>query len=72
MYLVFVFPKGLSESKSKSDGMKITEKSNINRWIYYELKSTLNVSVSVIQNFDIHVLMMVIKTETFNFDFNSL
>ena len=38
------------ESKygSKSDSMKIAEKRSPNRWIYYELKSMLNISVSVI------------------------
>ena len=50
MYLVFVFPKGKYESKygSKSDSMKKAEKqNNPNRRIYCDVKSTLNVSVSI-------------------------
>ena len=37
------------ESKygSKSDSMTIAKKHNLYRWIYYDVKSTLNVSVSV-------------------------
>ena len=50
MYLGFVFPKGQYESKygSKSDSMKKAEKqNNPNRSIYCDVKSTLNVSVSI-------------------------
>ena len=50
MYLVFVFLKGQYGSKygSKSDRMKKAEKqNNPNRGIYCDVKSTLNVSVSI-------------------------
>ena len=49
LYLVFGFPKGQYESKYelKTDSMKIAEKHNPNRGIYYDVKSTFNVSVSV-------------------------
>ena len=48
LYLVFAFLKGQYESKYglKSDSMKVAEKHKPNRWIYYDVKSTLKIPYS--------------------------